>query len=107
MAGVLYVESKNLIIVDGLYDVENETFENAATIEVTLLDSSGSEVSGETWPTNATYETDSDGRYVAVIDSDVSISVGSSYVAKVQVKIESELTKTWWIDLDAKEDRRP
>ena len=80
---VLYVSNDNLLTVDELYDVVGAAYLNAATVTVTLVDSSGSEVTGQSWPTTLAYVASSNGKYRAVLEDGLGLTAGQPYTAKV------------------------
>ena len=81
----LYVDNDNLISVSSLRNSTAATgvFINNATVAVTLLDSAGAEVAGETWPLTLGYVTASDGGYRAVMQDTLTIVPGSDYTAEI------------------------
>lgn len=85
MSDVLFIDSDNNIRVEGLQSTVNgvEAYENAATVQVTLLDSLGAEVAGESWPKALLYETGSDGNYSTVLSDTLTLTSGASYVAEI------------------------
>ena len=94
--GSLIVETDNLIELDGLQDQSTSAYINDATVTVTLLDSSGSEVSGETWPLTMSYVAASDGKYRATLADTLVIKPNKRYQAKVVADGGSGKKRTWY-----------
>jgi hypothetical protein len=94
--GSLIVETDNLIELDGLQDQSTSAYINDATVTVTLLDSSGSEVAGETWPLTMGYVAASNGKYRATLADTLSLSPNKRYQAKVVADGGSGKKRTWY-----------
>lgn len=78
-----YVNSDNVLTLTGLYDNINAAYENAATVYVTLTDSNGTQVTGETWPLLMNYVSASNGNYRATLTDSLSVVSGKTYTATV------------------------
>jgi len=78
-----FVDNTNLLRVKGLFNVLDNAFVNAGTVTAIIKDSTGAQVSGQTWPVTMDYEAASDGNYVAAIEDDVAFVNGSNYVAEI------------------------
>lgn len=81
----LFVSNDNLIELSGLRNNTAATgvYINDAAVSITLKDSAGVEVAGETWPLSMGYVTASDGIYRAVIENTITITAGLVYAAEV------------------------
>lgn len=78
----LYLDNSNVI---ELRDLKNSVTGNAdtgATVAVTITDSAGVAVSGESWPVSMTH--DSAGKYRATLSSDVALVADRLYVVLVK-----------------------
>lgn len=84
MSLVLYIDNDNRIKLSGLKDAD-DTYQNSATVTVTLKDASGNEVSGQSWPLTMSYVSGSDGNYQAVLDDGLSLTAGQRLTAVVDV----------------------
>lgn len=80
---VVYLETSELVELQSLKDEVSDAFVNAATVALTFLDSSGAEVSGETWPIAMDYVAGSDGNYQATVSENVDFQEGAMYFAKI------------------------
>lgn len=80
-----YVGNTNVITLTGLMSEDEATYLNAATVTVTVKDSAGAEVTGETWPVTMDYVDASDGDYRAAISYAADLTAGNSYVAVIDV----------------------
>lgn len=93
---VLYVANDNLITLSGLKDASaGGDFINDATVQVTLLDSDGEEVTPQSWPTTLSYVTDSDGDYEAVLEEDLNVSHGDQLTARVTADAGGDSKAQW------------
>ena len=83
MIRVYLKDSNNLVYVNDLYDVLNEESVNTATVQVTIYDSDGDEVSGTIWPRTLQYIPGSQGDYVETLDDEIGLELGLFYTAKL------------------------
>lgn len=72
MVLALFYKSDNVFEIRGLVDNDG-VFVNTATVNCTLVDAEGVEISGETWPKAAVYITASDGDYDLAVADDVTV----------------------------------
>ena len=63
----------------------NPTFVNDATVTVTIQDSSGADLSGESWPVTLPYVSGSDGVYTKSFDPFDSLIIGEIYSVIINV----------------------
>jgi len=96
---LIYEGNDHILELVGLQGVATGDYENAATVTVTLKDSSGVEVSGQAWPTTMTYVTGSNGRYRATLEDVLVLTSGSSYTAIIEADAGSGLKGKWELDL--------
>jgi hypothetical protein len=73
MASIIYVANTNVLELSGLKSAIEDAFINDATVTVTLKDSEGNAVTGQTWPTTMAYVAASDGVYRAIMKDGLSI----------------------------------
>lgn len=71
MSETLYISNDNRIKYIGLKDADGN-YQNAATVEVTLNDSNGNALSGQTWPLALSYVAGSNGDYQEVLQDTIS-----------------------------------
>jgi len=83
MSGVLYLDNSSVIELVGLKNSVTGTADVGASVSVTLLDSSGAQVSGETWPLTMAHV--ADGLYRATMSSAINLSALTKYTAMVDV----------------------
>lgn len=100
---VLFYLNDMLIEIEGLQDViDPGNYLNSATVTVTLVDSEGTEVSGETWPLTMVYVGSSDGIYRATLNDDLGLTLGDQYTAKVSANGGAGLQGYWELPLIVK-----
>lgn len=99
---IIYIDNDNVIELIGLKDVTQDTFVNDASVTVTLLDSSGDEVSGQAWPFILVYVSGSDGDYRATLEDGLVLSFGGTYTAIVIADAGADLIGKWTVKVVAK-----
>lgn len=80
---ILLVGSSNTIEVRGLRDAISLSYQNAATVTITLKDAAGNNVSGETWPFTLSYVASSDGIYRGTLAAALGIVAGRTYYGHI------------------------
>ena len=80
---VAFIDNDNVLRVTGMRNAITGTYLNSRTVTVTLTDSSGTEVTGQSWPLTLTYVPDSDGEYRATLPYDIGVTGGQTYTARV------------------------
>lgn len=83
MIRVILTGSDNILRVDGVFDIINDSFKNDANVTVTIFDVNGVEVAGIAWPVILGYIPESEGDYIGVLSDDAVFAIGSVYSAKV------------------------
>lgn len=83
MAQVIYNDNDNVIELAGVRNGTTGDYLDAAAVAVTLTDSAGAEVSGETWPLSMAYVAGSNGRYRATLADTLSLTAGQRYTATI------------------------
>lgn len=81
----IYINSDNLLFVRGVQNTLTEEFINDATVELTLLDSAGVEIVGQTWPLVMTYQTASDGNYYGTVEDTINVEDGDEGTARLEI----------------------
>lgn len=99
----LYVSNDTLVRVQGLRNASLSAsgYVNDATMTATVVDSTGDEVSGQSWPLTLSYVSDSDGNYEGTIQDTAEITAGSSYTIKVTAN-KSGLKGYWELPATAR-----
>ena len=77
---VIYISNDNVAKLSGLIDSDG-AYANSATVVVTLIDSSGNEVAGESWPLTMNYVASSDGVYIATLADTLTLTADTEYTA--------------------------
>jgi len=103
MALKLYVGANdNILTLAGLMNELAQTYINNATVEVTLVDDDGTEVSGETWPLNMGYVAASNGDYQVILTDTLSatLSNGEELIAQINVNAGVGLNGYWEVKIN-------
>lgn len=95
MACIVYVANTNVIELSGLKSAIEDDFVNDATVTVTVKDEAGAEVAGQSWPETMAYVASSDGLYRGIIEDDVELTAGTTYVAHVEVDAGVDRVGHW------------
>jgi hypothetical protein len=98
---ILYLGNDMILELDALKNAVTDAFINNATVSVTLTDSAGEDVTGETWPLTMSYVAASDGKYRAVLQDTLPLIKNKRYKATVNA-VGSGLKGNWEIDVIAK-----
>ncbi len=93
-----YLDSDNVITVSGLQNTIDDTYENTATVQVTLQDANGNEVAGDTWPLTMNYVSASNGIYRATLLDTLSVVEGN-YVAVITANAGVGQYRTFYVDV--------
>lgn len=101
MSGELFLDNSNVIKMPLLTNSATGLADTGASMSVTLLDSSGTEVAGETWPVSMAHA--GAGEYRATLASAITIAVGEVYTAKVVATGSGGQTGRWNCRLRAEE----
>jgi len=84
MTEIALVGNDNILELDLFKNEAAGTFINSgATMSVTVVDSAGTEVTGQTWPATLSYVAASDGKYRATLEDVAAFVDGSKYTAKI------------------------
>ena len=82
-----FVNQDNVITLAGLKDVCTGDWENAATVEVTVTDKDGTDVTfdntADDWPRPMPYVTGSNGNYCGVVPQEADLIAGTKYIAVI------------------------
>lgn len=84
-----FVLNTNIIQLTGLTSETSGTYLNSATVSVTVKDTTGTQVSGQTWPLSMTYVTLSNGNYTASLSSNIAFVANQKYVAFIDADATS------------------
>jgi len=103
---VIYEGNDTIIEVKGLKNEVSGDYINAATVAVTLTDTTGVEVTGETWPLAMSYVTGSNGKYRATLADTLSLTVGTRYEATISANAGAGLQAKWVEQLVCQQRRK-
>jgi hypothetical protein len=96
----LYLDNSNVIELAGLKNSVTGMADTGAAVAVTLLDSAGVAVVGETWPLTMSHA--NDGLYRVTLSHDIIISALSRYTAVVDVTGSGGEAATWRCSVTAR-----
>ena len=99
---IIFVSNNNLIELRGLRDETTGDYLNAATVTVTVKDSSGNAITGDTWPKTMQYVTDSDGNYRANVSYAANLSADATYTASITADAGAGKRGQWEMPMLAK-----
>lgn len=91
---MLLKDNDNDVYLEGLRQARDNSYVNDATLAFTAYDSDGNAISGAT-SVSMTYQASSNGNYIGVIPSSVSLTEG----AQVRIKITSSnygISREFW-----------
>ncbi len=91
----IYIDNDSLIAVDSLKNSATGLYMNEATVTVTVHDSSGVAVIGQSFPVTMDYELASDGKYTATLDDALVLDEGNIYTAVINATSVSGITAKW------------
>lgn len=97
----IYLSNDNLLSIEGLKNSSSGSFMNTATVTATLKDSSGTSVSGQTFPITLSYIVATDGNYQATLENTLSMVEGSIYTATISATSSGGLYAEWDLQLTA------
>lgn len=97
-----FVANSNVLDLVGLRNEIAGTYMNAATVEVTILDSADVEVAGQVWPTAMSYVAASNGDYRAIISEDVAFLANKKYTAVIDADGGPGLVGHWEFEFQAR-----
>ena len=98
---VAYVSNDNTVTVDLLYDVVDAAYVNDATVTMSLVDSAGVAVTGQSWPATLAYVTASNGKYQAILEDAAALVAGAHYTAKVTANGGADKLGYWEVHFQA------
>ena len=81
MSLIIYIENNNVITLEGLTNSATDVVDTGATVTVTLKDSTGTDVVGQTWPASMSHV--AAGTYRATLDSDLTLTNNRRYTAEI------------------------
>lgn len=100
---VLYVGNDHILEVHHLKNELTGEYLDSATVSVTLVDSEGDEVAGDTWPKAMSYVTDSNGIYRATMVNELVLTAGARYTAQLTADAGAGLRAYWELECVARD----
>ncbi len=101
----VFVNNDNAVTISGLTDACDGTFQNAATVEFTVTDKDGVDVTfdntSDSWPRSMPYIVGSNGSYCGVIPIEAQLTAGQKYIAVVTAN-EGGVRGRWNLHFTAK-----
>jgi len=92
---IIYEGNDMVLELRGLQGEVSGDYIDTATVTVTLTDSAGAEVAGETWPLAMPYVTGSNGKYRATLADTLTLTVGQKYTATISADAGAGLKAKW------------
>ena len=99
---ILYTDNDTVLEVDSLRNDVTGDFMNGADVSVTLLDSTGSQVAGDTWPKSLIYVVGSRGVYRVTLGYALSLTANGRYTAQIVADAGPGLRASWNMDCVAR-----
>jgi hypothetical protein len=99
---IIYIANDNVLELTGLQNSVSDAYQNSATVTVTVTDSAGTDVVGETWPVTLVYVSGSNGDYRANLTDSLVLTDGSKYAATITADAGANGLATWTEDLIAR-----
>ena len=97
---IIYIDNNNLLTLTALTNCATDAVDTGATVTVTVKDSAGTNVTGQTWP--ATMAHVSAGTYRATLDADLILLDGRAYTACISATGSTGALGYWEFPLTAK-----
>jgi hypothetical protein len=97
----LYIDNDTTVTLKNLKNSALDTYINDGTVTMTLKDSSGTTVSGMTFPLTMSYVASSNGDYLTTLQGALSLSEDTQYAGEITV-VSGSLDAKWTIDFIAK-----
>jgi hypothetical protein len=79
----VFIANTNVLELNGLQSSIDDSYINDADVTVTIKDSSGTSVSGQTWPATMSYLSGTSGDYRLILDYDLALTAKRSYTAEI------------------------
>lgn len=99
---VLYIGNDTILEVESLRNDLTGAYLNSATVTVTLEETDGVDVAGETWPKTMAYVTGSNGTYRATLVYGLSLVAGRKYYAQITADAGAGLRAAWQVECIAR-----
>ena len=90
-----FVANTNVLDLIGLKDEIDDSFINSAVVTVTIKDTAGVAVTGQTWPLTMSYVAASDGVYRAFVSETIAFIPKTKYIAYIDANGGANLVGHW------------
>ena len=97
----VYIRNDNLLRLVGLQNIDGESYQNAATVTVTIKDRAGVLLTGQDQPISLAYVADSNGEYSGLLYKELEWELNEPYIAEVKA-VSGGLTAIWLMRLTAR-----
>jgi hypothetical protein len=97
---IVFVANDNLFVLSGVALASDGSAINDAVVVMTIKDSSGTDVTGVTWPVVMAF-TGTDGQYSATIEEEAGFVDDAGYTAFVDAETPGGITGHWEVPLGA------
>jgi hypothetical protein len=99
---ILYIGNDTVLELESLRNELTGAYLNDATVTVTLEDTDGVDVAGDTWPVTMAHVASSDGLYRATLKYTLSLVEGRKYRAQITADAGAGLRAAWQVDCVAR-----
>lgn len=97
---IIYIDNNHLLTLTALTNCASGAIDTGATVTVTIKDSAGVNVSGQTWPATMAHTTG--GTYRATLDADLILLPNRSYTAHIDATGSTGSLAHWELPMTAK-----
>ena len=98
MTMLIYKDNENLVEIDLLKNAATDEYINDALVTATIKDSTGTVVTGDTFPKTLSYVAASNGKYQAALSNSLVLIPGRHYTAFITASVGG-LDASWEIPL--------
>lgn len=99
---ILYRSNDQILELRGLKNELTGAALNAATVTVTLVNSAGAQVAGDTWPKTMAYVTGSSGTYRCTLVYGLTLAEDGRYTAQITANAGNGLRAYWELECVAR-----
>lgn len=96
----IYISNDNTIELHNVTNSVTGVADTGATVTVTLTDGSGTEVTGQTWPTTMAWDA-TDSVYRASLNAEMSLRRGGTYIASISATGSAGELASWELQVKA------
>lgn len=101
MLGSLYLDSNNVIELQGLTNVLDDSIVTGATVTAVVTDYAGTPTEGQLWPVVMTESGETPGTYSGTLETTIELQVNRTYRARVTAVTSDGVQKTWQCNVTA------